>query len=95
MPSKFILLKVQIEFYNVPVDDEMNCLVEGSVNIREPYKRMVQKLVRWFKMFNLTKEMSLIVEMNGIILQLMVLELRIRGEEPRAVKLLHIQLYLL
>ena len=93
MPSKFILLKVQIEFYNVPVD-QMNCLVEGSVNIRT-LRLLVQKLVRWFKRFYLTKEMSLVVEMNGIILQLMVLELHIRGEEPRAVKLLHIQLYLL
>jgi hypothetical protein len=94
MPSKFILLKVQIEFYNVPVD-QMNCLVEGSVNIRGPYRLLVQKQVRWFKRFYLTKEMSLVAEMNGIILQLMVLELHIRGEEPRAVKLLHIQLYLL
>ncbi len=33
MPSKFILLKVQIEFFNVPVD-QMNRLVEGSVFIK-------------------------------------------------------------
>jgi hypothetical protein len=74
MPSKFIILKVQIKVFNVPVD-QMNCLVEGSVNIRT-LRLLVQKLVRWFKRFYLTKEMSLVVEMNGIILQLMVLELR-------------------